>query len=160
MSNKSTWILSLFLIIKYVNTKEKIIYFILFSNVSVLFLETRLNLYKVMAKQVLLYGSETWTLKIGDLSRMQVSEMRHLASIKGCTIAYKILNEGIRNEREIINLWVRVQAYCTIWKNFVQQMPVTRFPRAALDYIPKGRRTRGRPWKLWIDPPPPKKKKE
>lgn len=113
--------------------------------------ETQLKFYKVMAIPVLLYGSETWTLKSQDLNRIQVSEMRHLRSIKGYTIMDKIRNEDIREDLGVFSLCDRVKEYRTKWKSHVQRMSSTRFPRAALDYTPKGRRNRGRPKKRWID---------
>ena len=113
--------------------------------------ETQLKFYRVMATPVLLYGSETWTLGSRDLSRIQATEMRHLRPIKGCTILDKIRNEDIRKELKIFNLCDRIQEYRTKWKDHVQRMPETRFPRAALDYSPKGRRDRGRPRKRWTE---------
>ena len=104
-----------------------------------------------MATPVLLYDSKTWTLKSQDLSRIQVSEIRYLRLIKNCTIANKIQNEINRNELKIFNLCDRVQADRANLKQHAQQIPMTRLPRAALDYTPKGRRDKGCPRKWLID---------
>jgi len=114
--------------------------------------ETQLKFYKVMATPVLLYGSETWTMGRQDLSRIQAAEMKHLRSIKGCRIIDKIRNEDIRNELKTFSLCDKIQTYRSDWKDHIQRMPRTRFPRAALNYTPKGRRDRGRPRKRWADP--------
>jgi hypothetical protein len=37
--------------------------------------ETNLKFYKIMAVPVLLYGSETWTLRKKDWNRIQAAEM-------------------------------------------------------------------------------------
>jgi hypothetical protein len=55
--------------------------------------ETDLKLYKIMAVPVLLYGSETWTLRKRDWSRIQAAEMKYLRTVKGCTRLDQIRNE-------------------------------------------------------------------
>jgi hypothetical protein len=47
--------------------------------------ETNLKCYKIMAVPVLLYGSETWTWRKSDWSRIQAAEIKYLRTIKGCT---------------------------------------------------------------------------
>jgi hypothetical protein len=37
-----------------------------------------------MAVTVLLYGSETWTLRKRDWNRIQAAEMKYLRTVKGC----------------------------------------------------------------------------
>jgi len=50
------------------------------------------------AVPVLLYGSETWTLRKRDWNRIQAAEMKYLRTVKGCTRLDQIRNEDIRNE--------------------------------------------------------------
>jgi hypothetical protein len=54
--------------------------------------------FSVVAVPVLLYGSETWTLRKRDWNRIQAAEMKCLRTVKGCTGLDKIRNEDIRNE--------------------------------------------------------------
>jgi hypothetical protein len=63
--------------------------------------QSQMKFYKVMAIQVLLYGSETWTIKIRDINRIQATEMRHLISIKVRTRVDHIRHEDIRRELHI-----------------------------------------------------------
>jgi hypothetical protein len=60
--------------------------------------ETNLKFYKIMAVPVLLYGSETWTLRKRDWNRIQVAEMKYLKAAKGCTSLDQIRNEDVINE--------------------------------------------------------------
>jgi hypothetical protein len=62
---------------------------------------TQLKFYKPMAVPVLMYGSEVWTIKKKDISRIQSAEMKFLRPVKGCTRMDHIRNEEIRTELEM-----------------------------------------------------------
>jgi hypothetical protein len=51
-----------------------------------------------MAVPVLLYGSETWTLRNRDWNIIQAAEMKYVRTVKGCTRLDQIRKEDIRNE--------------------------------------------------------------
>jgi len=40
--------------------------------------KTRIKLYNVLALPVLLYGSETWTIKASDARRITAAEMKYM----------------------------------------------------------------------------------
>ena len=40
--------------------------------------KTRIKLYNTLALSVLLYGSETWTIKARDARRMTAAEMKYM----------------------------------------------------------------------------------
>jgi hypothetical protein len=50
-----------------------------------------------MAVPVLLYDSETWTLRKRDWNRIEDAEMKYLRTVKGCTKLDQVRNEDIRN---------------------------------------------------------------
>jgi len=51
----------------------------------------RIKLYNTLALPVLLYGSETWTIKASDAGRITAAEMKYTRRTAGCTwIDYKI----------------------------------------------------------------------
>ena len=47
--------------------------------------KTRMNLYNTLALPVLLYGSETWTIKARDATRITAAEMRYTRRTAGYT---------------------------------------------------------------------------
>jgi hypothetical protein len=51
-----------------------------------------------MAVQVLLYDSETWTLRKSDWNRIQAEKRKYLRTVKGCTRLDQIRNEDVRHE--------------------------------------------------------------
>ena len=54
-------------------------------------------LYKTTVRVLLLYGSETWPLRVKDLRRLQVFDNRFLSSIAGVGWCQRIRNETVRN---------------------------------------------------------------
>jgi hypothetical protein len=47
--------------------------------------KTRIKLYNTLALPVLLYGSETWTVKARDARRITAAEMKHVRRTAGYT---------------------------------------------------------------------------
>jgi len=47
--------------------------------------KTRIKLYNTLALPVLLYGSETWTIKASDARRITATEMKYMRRIAGYT---------------------------------------------------------------------------
>jgi len=47
--------------------------------------KTRIKLYNTLAIPVLLYGSETWTVKASDARRITAVEMKYMRRTAGCT---------------------------------------------------------------------------
>jgi len=45
--------------------------------------KTRINLYNTLALLVLLYGSETWTIKARDARRITAAEMKYVRRTAG-----------------------------------------------------------------------------
>jgi hypothetical protein len=63
--------------------------------------DTQMEVYKVITRPTLLYGSETWVNTKQDMTRLEAAEMRFLRNVKGYTRLDKIRNEVIRKELEI-----------------------------------------------------------
>lgn len=59
---------------------------------------TRASLYKSLARPVLSYGSEAWTLRQSDRSRITASEMRFMRRTAGHSKMEHIKNEDILRE--------------------------------------------------------------
>ena len=49
------------------------------------FKKTRIKLYNTLALSVLLYGSETWTVKARDAGRITAAEMKYMRRTAGYT---------------------------------------------------------------------------
>jgi hypothetical protein len=102
-----------------------------------------------MAVPVLMYGSEVWTIKKKDISRIQSAEMIFLRSVKGCTRMYHISNEEIRTELEMYAIQDKITEYRIRWSAHLRRMDNSRLSKQALLYKQRGRRDMGRPRKRW-----------
>ena len=111
--------------------------------------ESQMKFYKVVARSTLLYGSETCVTAKRDMTGLEAAEMRFLRSVKGYTRLDKIRSEVIRKELEISGIQTARAKYKQNWINHLERMDITRLPKHALNYTPRGRRARGRPRKQW-----------
>jgi uncharacterized protein YydD (DUF2326 family) len=59
----------------------------------------------------LLCGSEKWTIKTKDMSKIQAKVMRYLRSVRGCTKLQHIKNEDIRKELDIDSTKYKIENY-------------------------------------------------
>jgi len=106
-----------------------------------------MKLHKVVARPSLLYGSETWVTKKGDMTRLEAEEMHFLRSVTGYTRLDKIRSEVIRKELEISGIQDVKLKYKQNWINHLERMDNTSLPKHALNYKPRGRRDCGCPRK-------------
>jgi hypothetical protein len=109
--------------------------------------KTRIKLYNTLAFPVLLYGSETWSLKASDARRITAAEMKHMRRTAGynCT-DYKNKRTNCK-ELTITAILDKLLEYKRSWIQHVSRMPRNRLPRIMKHYCPTGRRNHGRPLK-------------
>jgi len=60
--------------------------------------KTRIKWYNTLALPVLLYGSETWTIKAKDHRRIKAAEMKYMRRTAGYTWTDYKTNKQITNE--------------------------------------------------------------
>jgi len=113
--------------------------------------KTRIKLYSTLALPVLLYGSETWTIKARDARRISAAEMKYMRKTAGYTWTDYRTNLHIAKELEITPVLDKLLEYKNNWIQHVKRMPRDRLPRILKHYSPTGRRNRGRPLKRLLD---------
>jgi hypothetical protein len=82
---------------------------------------------------------------------LEVTEMKTLRRIINKTKWDRILNDKIRELREIQNITSWVQRRRTEWSKHVLRMADDRQVKKVHDGIPEGKRNQGRPMKRWRD---------
>jgi hypothetical protein len=102
-----------------------------------------------MTVPVLMYGSEAWTIKKNDISRIQSAEMKFLRPVKGCIRMDHTRNKEIRTKLEMYAIQDKITEYRIRWSAHLQRMDNSRLPKQALLYKLRGRRDVGRPRKRW-----------
>ena len=98
--------------------------------------ETQLRFHNIVSKPVHLYGSECWTLRQRDKSRIKILQMRFLRSLNGVTLRERIKSEEIRKKYNVEEMIDDIQNYQLNWSQHVLRMPENRLPCKALQYRP------------------------
>jgi len=100
---------------------------------------------------VLLYGSETWTIKARDARRITAAEMKYVRRTAGYTWTDYKTNTQIAKELKITPVLDKLLEYKRNWIQRVNRMPRNRLPRVMKHYSSTGRRNHGRPSKRLLD---------
>ena len=97
------------------------------------------------------YGSESWTMTMKDRSRIQASEMKTLRTIVHKTRRDRIRNENVRGMVGVAPLINKIEKGQLRWLGHLMRMDGNGIAKKRWDWIPEGRRSRGRPRKRWKD---------
>jgi hypothetical protein len=91
--------------------------------------KSRIKLYNTLALSTLLYGSESWTIKARDATRITATEMKYLRRTAGHTWTDHKTNTEIAKELNITPVLDKMQDYKINWIQHVNRMPRNRLPR-------------------------------
>jgi len=109
--------------------------------------KTRIKLHNTLVLPVLLYGSETWTVKASDARRITAAEMNYMRRTARYTCTDYKTNTQIAKELKTTPILDKVLEYKRNWVQHVNRMPRNRLPRVMKHYSPAVRRNHGRPLK-------------
>ena len=104
-----------------------------------------------MVRPVLIYGSETWTLKRREEERLERTEMRMLRWILGLTLRNKKKNDDIRRILGVACITDKVRKARLRWFGHVQRREEEDCVRRILESDVRGQQSKGRQRKRWID---------
>ena len=103
------------------------------------------KLYNTLALSVLLYGSETQTIKVRDARRITAAEMKYMRITAGRTWTHYKTNTQITKELKITPIPDKLLEQKRRWIQHVNRMlPRNRLPGIMQHYSPTGRRNYGR----------------
>ena len=88
--------------------------------------KTRIKLYNTLTLPVLLYGSETWTIKAKDARRITAAEMKYVRRTAGYTWTDYKTNTQIAKEIKITPILDTLLEYKRNWIQHVNRMPSNR----------------------------------
>jgi hypothetical protein len=89
---------------------------------------TRLNIYRTLARLVLIYGSEAWIIRKADEKRLQAAEMKFMRNSAGLTLWDHKRNEGILKNLKVEPISKCIQNYQANWKEHIERMNSSRIP--------------------------------
>jgi len=99
----------------------------------------------------LLYGSETWTIKVRDARRITAAEMMFIRRTAGYSWTDYKTNAQITKDLKITPILYILLEYKRNWIQHVNRMPRNRLPRVMKQSSPTDRRNHGRPLKRLLD---------
>jgi len=111
--------------------------------------ETILKIYNTLVLPIFLYGSQNWTLTALQRRRIEAAGMKLLRHLTAYTLYDHKTNDYIRRELRITGILDKIDEYRRNWLLHLQRMPQNRMPLKSYHYRPQGRKTIGRPKKLW-----------
>jgi hypothetical protein len=112
----------------------------------------KLNIYNVLIKSSLLYGSETWRLTESNKRRVEAAEMDVLRRSSRMSRKERIRNVTIRQQTGLEETIIKeTEQNQLTWYGHVQRMAKGRLPKIALKWRPKQKRARGRRKKTWME---------
>jgi hypothetical protein len=110
-----------------------------------------MKIYNTLAIPTLTYESEIWTLTQQDKSRLKASEMKFLRRTARYTLLDHKKNDDIIQGLNTTSVLEKITKYRHNWVKHVHRMNSSRFPKALIEYHPRGRRRPGRPLKRLLD---------
>jgi len=113
--------------------------------------KTRIKLYNTLALPVLLYGSETWTVKARDARRITAAQMKYMRRTAGYTWTDYKTNTQITKELKVTPILDKLLEYKRNWVQHVTRIPRNKLPRVMKHYSATGRMNYGRPLKRRLD---------
>ena len=109
------------------------------------------KVYRTMVRPVLIYGSETWTLKRREEERLERTKMRMLRWILGLTLRDEKRNDDICRILGVVCITDKVREARLTWLGHVQRREEQDCVRRILAADVCGQRSKGRQRKRWID---------
>ena len=112
-------------------------------------LEVERIILNTVLTPTLTYGSERLVMKSADRSRTQEAEMRQPRAMVGKTRRDRIRTEDIRKSVGVCSVLNKIDAGQLRWLGHLERMEEERVVRGCWEWMPGGRRPRGRPRKRW-----------
>lgn len=112
---------------------------------------TRLQRYNTLMLPTLLYGTNTWTLKDQQKSRITADEMKFLRKTAKYTLFAHKRNDSICKEHKIHPVLEQINNYNSKWIQHVHQVARSRLMQAIMKYQLAWKRNPGCPLKRLMD---------
>ena len=98
---------------------------------------------------ILTYGAKTWVMTTADRSRIHAAKMRSLRAILGRSRKNRIRNKDIRRMVGVCSVLNKIDEVHLRWLGILERMEQGRIAIGCWEWIPGGRRPRGRRRKKW-----------
>ncbi|CAH2228331.1 jg1561 [Pararge aegeria aegeria] len=101
---------------------------------------------------VLTYGSETWSLTMGLIRRLRVTQRAMERAMLGVSLRDQIRNEEIRRRTRVTDIAQRIAKLELQWAGHIARRTDGRWGLKVLEWRPRtGKRSVGQPPSRWTD---------
>jgi exonuclease III len=101
---------------------------------------------------VMTYGTETWSLTVGLIKKLKVTQRAMERAMLGVTLRDRIRNEEIRRRTKVTDIGRRIAKLKWQWAGHIARRTDGRWGGKVLEWRPRaGRRSVGRPPTRWTD---------
>ena len=107
------------------------------------------KIYRTCVQSVLVYGSETWGMKVEDTQRLERTERAMVRRMCGKTLRDQINSEVLRQRLGIESVTEMVRKGRLRWFGHLERMEDDDWVSACRNLKVEGKRDRGRPNKTW-----------
>ena len=109
-------------------------------------------LYEKVVVPTVMYGSESWGMKVIERQKLNVFEMKCLRSMTGVSWLDRVRNEAVRARTGVRReLAARVDVNVLRWFGHVERMDNEQMLKKVMNAKVEGRSARGRPRFGWMD---------
>lgn len=110
------------------------------------------KVYEQCVLPVMTYGSETWSLTMGLIRRLKVTQRAMERAMLGVSLRDRIRNEEIRRRTKVTDIARRIAQLKWQWAGHIARRTDGRWGGKVLEWRPRtGRRSVGRPPTRWTD---------
>lgn len=112
----------------------------------------KMQIYEVVIKSGLLYGSETWRMTEAIKRKLEATEMDALRRAARISRRDRIRNEEVKRRMGIEGTIIQdIEQKQLVWYGHIKRMNNNRLPKRIMDWFPNRKRKRGRPRKSWSE---------
>ena len=110
------------------------------------------KVYDQCVLPVITYGTETWSLTMGLIRKLKVTQRAMERAMLGVSLRDRIRNEDIRKRTKVTDVARRIAKLKWQWAGHIARRTDGRWGRKVLEWRPRtGRRCVGRPPTRWTD---------
>ena len=112
-------------------------------------LKLRGRVYGACVRSVMLYGSETWAIKVEQIQRLERTEMRMVRWMCGVSLRDRKPNEELRSRMGLEGIWTVMRRNRLRWFGHVERKAESDWVSGCRQLKVEGKRPVGRPRKTW-----------
>jgi hypothetical protein len=109
------------------------------------------KIYVACVQCVMVYGSETWALKVCDMQQLERTERMMVRWMCGVTLKHRLRSQDLLERLDIIGVAERVRRGRLRWFGHVERKSANDWVTKCRDLVVGGGKSRGRNRKTWME---------